>query len=146
MFLFHHPYKGGGNCCLAKGYSVSWSPGSPHWEYVVQSQQMKLCVGKREKKKLIFRPESLFSVPKRPKGLWFSLWFSLHVGLALGAYKNLKCLRAIETPGSPSSVGISSVRQILQQMFVTDFSLSCTQDSPDPICKCVSARGQKIGA
>lgn len=141
LFLSHRHYEGGGNCSLAKGHPVSWDPGPPYWknEGEFQSQQMKLCVGKRGKKKLIFKPESLFSFPKRPKGLCFSLWFSLYVGLALGSYKNPECLKAIETPGSPCSVGIFSVSQISQLMFITDFSLSCTQNSPHPICKCVSA-------
>lgn len=73
--LFQCPYKGGSNWSLAKSHPVSWDPGPPYWENVgeFQSQHMKLCIGKRGGKKLIFRPKSLFSIPKRPKGLCFSL-------------------------------------------------------------------------
>lgn len=81
--------KGGGNCTAAKGHPVSCDPDPPFWEqlsvgeFLSLSQQIWLRVGKRAKPSSFSGPSPYFLFV-HSKGLCFSLWFLLYVGLALG--------------------------------------------------------------
>lgn len=84
---------------LATQLAVIW--GAAQCRGIPVPVPVELCVGKRARRHAFSGPSPFF-VFFYCKGLCFSLWFSLYVGLALEAHKNPKCLKGIETRGSPS--------------------------------------------